>query len=282
MSLRGSLDTFALPDVLALLASTAKTGELHVDGPLGAGRLWLDRGQVVGAESPGTTDLVEVLVDLLRLDEGDFSFHGDRVSPAPQAPVEVTAVLEQAATRLAEWEEVERVLPSADAVLTLAPTVTATVRLSRDQWAAVAAIGDGRAVERLVDRLGGDELAGWRLLAGLVETGMVEVGARPAVPAVRRHEVAEQLATLSAEAVTEERPPVRESVESDVVDDFHEDAGHAGQHEAAADEADDEVPEEAPDDARPAVPATAAAQAIDPADGVSRGTLLKFLSSVRS
>ncbi len=35
MSLQGSLDTFALPDVLALLATTRKSGELHIAGSRG-------------------------------------------------------------------------------------------------------------------------------------------------------------------------------------------------------------------------------------------------------
>ena len=60
MSLQGSLDTFALPDVLVLLASTKKSGELHVAGQPGGrslghqpdteGRLWFDAGGLVGSD----------------------------------------------------------------------------------------------------------------------------------------------------------------------------------------------------------------------------------------
>ena len=43
MALQGTLETFALPDVLRLLASTHKTGRLRLTGAAGSGSLWLDR-----------------------------------------------------------------------------------------------------------------------------------------------------------------------------------------------------------------------------------------------
>ena len=46
MSLEGTLETIALPDVLALLSVTAKTGELRVESDEAAGSVWLDAGRV--------------------------------------------------------------------------------------------------------------------------------------------------------------------------------------------------------------------------------------------
>jgi hypothetical protein len=276
MSLRGSLDTFALPDVLALLATTAKSGELHVTGSSGGGRLWVERGQVTGGEAAGASAVVDVLVHLLRLDEGDFTFHADRAAPSPstEAPVDVTVALAQADARLTEWREVEALLPSPTAALTLAPTASGTVRLSKDQWAAVAAVGEGRAVNELVDHLGGDELVRWRLLASLVEAGLVEVGASVTIPPVRRTEMAEQLSTLTVEALAEaEREAhVQDDTELDDASDEAVDVGNSD--ETDEDAAVDQEPEEA-------APVAAATQVGDAGEGVSRGTLLKFLSSVR-
>ncbi|MEY2569457.1 MAG: hypothetical protein QOE35_3986 [Actinomycetota bacterium] len=292
MSLRGSLDTFALTDVLALLATTAKSGELHVTGSSGDGRVWLDAGQVVGADGLGTSDVVDVLVGLLRLDEGDFAFHGDRGAPAPGTPADVAGLLERAEARLAEWREVEQILPSDDVTLSLVLATSGTIRLSRDQWAAVVAIGDGRPVHELVGRLGGDELARWRLLAGLVEAGLVEVGAAPTgVAPVARGELAAQLSTLTVAALGDDD---NDKPRPATVDTPEPATRHADTTSLPVDGADD--PEPVLDDAdelepaedhetEPAVePASAAAATnpTDPADGVSRGTLLKFLSSVRS
>ena len=46
MSLEGTLETIALPDVLALLSVTTKTGELRVESGEGGGSVWLDTGRV--------------------------------------------------------------------------------------------------------------------------------------------------------------------------------------------------------------------------------------------
>ena len=49
MALQGTLDTFSLPDVLRLLATTSKTGRLRIEGDRGQGSVWLDAGGVVAA-----------------------------------------------------------------------------------------------------------------------------------------------------------------------------------------------------------------------------------------
>jgi len=69
VALQGTLDTFALPDVLRLLASTKKTGRLLVTGSRGSGSVWVDDGSVVGTEATGTmveAGQVETLFELLR------------------------------------------------------------------------------------------------------------------------------------------------------------------------------------------------------------------------
>jgi hypothetical protein len=46
MSLRGSLQSFSLPDILQLLALSSKTGALHVEAEQGAGIVWCTGGAV--------------------------------------------------------------------------------------------------------------------------------------------------------------------------------------------------------------------------------------------
>ena len=53
MALQGSLDTFALPDVLRLLAATAKTGRLRIEGDGGRGNVWLRDGTVPSGTDNG-------------------------------------------------------------------------------------------------------------------------------------------------------------------------------------------------------------------------------------
>ena len=186
MSLQGSLDTFALPDVLLLLASTRKSGELHVAGsralsvtrqPDTEGRLWFDTGGLVGTDVVATSEPAEAVFELLRLNQGTFSFLAG--TPSGGGPrVEVEGVLVEAQTRLAEWREIEAVVPSLDAWLQLSPEPPlAHVSMRGDQWRLVVAIGAGCSVSGAIGHLGLAELPGCRAVKELVEAGLVQLTA---------------------------------------------------------------------------------------------------------
>ena len=184
MSFQGSLSTLDLPEVLGILAGTAKSGELYVAGnrtagmaqmPAVQGRLWFDAGRLASADVGGESDLVDALVELLRVVEGSFTFRpGPPVST--RAPAEVAGVLADAQVRLAEWREIEQVIPSPAAWLELNPDAPAgPVALRADQWRLVVTVADGNSVESTVARLGVGHLPGWRAIREIVEAGLVTV-----------------------------------------------------------------------------------------------------------
>jgi hypothetical protein len=193
VSLQGSLDTFALPDVLLLLASTQKSGELHVAGsrtvalarhPDTEGRLWFDTGGMVGHDVGRAVEPADAVFELLRLNQGTFSFLSG--TPSGGGPrVEVDGILVEAQARLAEWREIEAVVPSLDAWLQLAPEPPlAHVSMRAEQWRLVVAIASGCPVGAVLGHLGLDELPGCRAVKELVEAGLVLLSAQPAPAAL--------------------------------------------------------------------------------------------------
>ena len=115
MALQGTLETFALPDVLRLLASTHKTGRLRLTGVDGSGSLWLEGGAIVGSEAaraPQADQATDVLFELLRFKEGDFVFEDDATAESPESPIEVEDALAAAEAMLEEWKSIEAVVPS--------------------------------------------------------------------------------------------------------------------------------------------------------------------------
>jgi Domain of unknown function (DUF4388) len=184
MSFQGSLSTLDLPEVLGILAGTAKSGELYVAGnrtagmaqmPAVQGRLWFDDGRVASADVGGESDLVDALVELLRVVEGTFTFRPG-AAPRVRSPAAVGEVLAQAQVRLAEWREIEQVVPSPAAWLELNPDPPAgPVALRADQWRLVVAVAEGNSVESTVSRLGVGQLPGWRAIREIVEAGLVTV-----------------------------------------------------------------------------------------------------------
>src|SRR5438445_344835 len=121
MALLGTLAEFHVDDVLVLLAGTKKTGVLAVEGGARAGRLWVDGGHVVGAELADQSEPSDVVFELLRLPDGKFAYEAGAVPAELSAPQDVQIVLASARNKLAEWREIERVIPSQSSKINLNP-----------------------------------------------------------------------------------------------------------------------------------------------------------------
>lgn len=184
MSLHGTLETFALPDVLALLAATKKSGELRVIGGKTDGRVWFDGGAVVGADVGRAVGYVDAVFELLRLETGKFSFDAEKAAEAPAEPSSIEPVLAEAQARLAEWRSIEAVIPSVDHGVTLAAEINDPhVMVTGAQWRALVGVSSSPTVSAVIDCLGTGEFDTCRTLKDLVEAGLLTVEERVAAPA---------------------------------------------------------------------------------------------------
>jgi len=186
VSLEGTLETIALPDVLALLSVTAKTGELRVEAGGGVGSIWLDAGQVAGFEVGNNHTVADALFALLRLREGNFKFHTGTQPVNPVEPEEVAPLLEEAESRLVQWPMIAAVIPSLYCEVSLQDTVEGTVMLRPDQWRLVATVGGGRTVADVLNLRGLGEFDGSKALKELADLRLVSVksGDGPLFPEV--------------------------------------------------------------------------------------------------
>lgn len=179
MALQGTLDTFALPDVLHLLAATKKTGCVRLTGSRGSGTVAVDGGAIVSVtadHAPRSVDLAGALFELLRFEDGSFAFDPDVTVEGAGSAEDVDALLEGAGALLAEWRDIESVVPSLGARVRLrAELGSKSVTISRDQWPTLVAVGEGTTVGGLGDRLGLAELPISRVVRDLVELGVVDV-----------------------------------------------------------------------------------------------------------
>jgi hypothetical protein len=189
--LQGTLDTFGLPEVLQMLASTVKTGCLQVDGDCGQGEVWLRDGVVTGARTdrmPGGP-LDETVCDLLRFGSGSFAFEVDERAPEADQPEDLHDLLDRAELMLAEWHELEAVIPSLGHRVGLVERLHdgEEIVVTAGQWPALVAVGNGCTVGDLASSLGLTELSVLRTVHDLVTSGLTTVeAARPAGQRPRR------------------------------------------------------------------------------------------------
>lgn len=196
MALSGTLDTFALPDVLRLLASTAKSGRLRVTGDRGSGSVWVDSGEVVATELASAVSqeptAAEVIFGLLRFSAGSFTFEADAAAPNASTPAAMDPILGAAENMLVEWKAIEEVIPSLDLWVGLAAALDGPdVMVDQARWGGIAAIGSGSQVGAVAESLQLNEIDTCRLVKELLELGLVEFIDEPAgIPAATSFEPA--------------------------------------------------------------------------------------------
>lgn len=187
LALQGTLDTFSLPDVLRLLATTSKTGRLRIDGDRGLGSVWLSEGGIVDADADRAIDGTptdEVIFELLRFDAGSFAFDGDDTASGGGEPEDVEALLRRANALLSEWAELETVVPSLTHEVTLSSDLSVEqVTIDSDRWRTLVAVASGRTVGELASALSLTELGVSRAVRDLVDLGVAEVGAPSTIAA---------------------------------------------------------------------------------------------------
>jgi hypothetical protein len=187
VSLEGSLETITLTDVLALLSVTAKTGELRIEGTKLTGRLWFDSGLLSGYDVGNNKTEVDALFALMRLTEGNFTFHAGAAAPSPFKPGhDVAPFLAEADRRLDEWDEIVDAVPSVDHTIKLDDRDrTQPVTLRPDQWRLVVAIGEGRVIQDVLDQQNLGEFDGSKAVKELLDLAIVTLGPPPVAPPAR-------------------------------------------------------------------------------------------------
>jgi hypothetical protein len=179
LALQGTLDTFALPDVLRLLAATAKTGCLQIEGDRGRGVVWVAEGRVAAASADRAPDapLDEVIFELLRYGTGSFRFAVDAGAVGVEGDGDdIEAALLRAMALLDEWHALEPVVPSMSHGITLVDDLPHDhVTIDAGTWRTLATVAGGRTVGDLANDLGVGELEVSRVVYGMVQLGVVSV-----------------------------------------------------------------------------------------------------------
>lgn len=184
MSLSGSVESFPLKAVLSLLESTAARGVLCLTTPDGSSELHVDAGSLVGWRPHGGADAADVLAGLMAAQEATFVWERD-TPDASHPPVALSEMVRQAEGRLDEWAEMRAIVPSPDhRVCLTVPADQSSVTVELADWVIICAVGDGRPLRDVLDRVGVPALSLYRAVGALVGSGLlaIEEPAPPAAP----------------------------------------------------------------------------------------------------
>jgi hypothetical protein len=220
MPLQGTFDVLDFSAVLEILSARSMTGRLHVRSRSFAANLFFVDGQIVGADQSEHQAAAvsgdvpqraqEVCFELIGTDRGNFEFHPGKPSgPAGGTVISVSDALDEARRRLAEWQELQLLIPSLDALPRLVTELDpGQVTLDREQWRVLTAV-DGRRNLRSIGRaFNMSDFDVCRAMRDLLSAKVVELDMRPAGMASINEVVApvtEQV-TINGKRATRLRP----------------------------------------------------------------------------
>jgi hypothetical protein len=148
--------------------------------------VYLDDGQLVGADvgehstnsaADVQSRLEEICFELLEAERGSFEFTPDAVGMGPaMVNLEVDEALEAARRRLADWRNIQEVIPSLDLHPRVVDSLPADeVTLSKERWRMVTAIDGRRSIRAIARSAGFTEYDTCRMVKSLMDDGIVEL-----------------------------------------------------------------------------------------------------------
>jgi hypothetical protein len=192
MPLQGTFDVLDFSAVMELLSSRSMTGRLHVRSRSFAANLFFSDGQIVGADQSEhqaaavagdvTQRAQEICFELLGTDRGNFEFHPAKPNgPVGGTVISVPDALDEARRRLAEWQELQLLIPSLDVLPRLVTELDpGQVTLDREQWRVLTAV-DGRRNLRSIGRaFGMSDFDVCRAMRDLLSAKVIELDLRQA------------------------------------------------------------------------------------------------------
>jgi hypothetical protein len=186
--LNGSLESFALADVLRFVAGSGATGRVEVEREEVTGELMMDRGRFVAArladdEAPSTADeTLDVAVLLFDGTAGTFAVVDEDWTGGP-LNLDADELVVAVEKRREEWAEVVSVLGSLDDPLTLMadlPDGMESITISAKQWRLLSLVDGVRSVQDIARDGAASVYSAAAALAELAGKGMLGRGLGPA------------------------------------------------------------------------------------------------------
>jgi len=177
MGLEGNLKDFDLADILQLISLGKKTGVLSVATESDKGAIFFEEGSAVFA-SAGDILGDSAITRILRWRKGSFIFKPDETVGQHNVQAPIMHLVLEAARQIDEWDDIQKLIPSLDIILTIEekpPAGTEDIQLQPLEWKVLATVDGSRPITQIVkdSHLGDFETC--KVLYGLLSSGLIKV-----------------------------------------------------------------------------------------------------------
>lgn len=175
--LQGSLKDFDITDILQLIHMNKKEGCLEIITADDKGYIYVENGIVMHSET-NDREGENAVQRILMWTEGRFEFKPDAKSDKKSVQVPIQHLMLEAARKIDEWKQIERIIPDVDAIVDIVEnpeTGTENIKLTSEEWKMLTFVDGESSIKDLAERVNQSEFEIAKIFVGLISSGLVYV-----------------------------------------------------------------------------------------------------------
>ena len=179
MSLKGSLTSINLADIIQLVSNSNQSGRFILTRPSGQqGMIYLKKGEIIHAEAESFKG-EDAIFTLISWNEGEFVFEEGAVLDVPtsiQRPI--TSLLMESARRIDEWKLLRKKIGSIDAVPEFSDVdrqERRKISLSTMEWVIIAKIDGKKSINQISKECAVNIFDTARIIYGMVTSELIKL-----------------------------------------------------------------------------------------------------------
>ena len=169
-------ETAKLVDALNFLCSQQRTGKILIQAGASKGEVYVVDGRITHAQFGPCTGL-QALCFMLSWERGTFQFTPKEITEYLTIEMETSRVLSLLAKRTREWRVLNAETPlNLNAVLSLLPRASGTIRLKKEEWDFLARIDGKKSLRQISDEMFLAPLDVFKAIKRFREAGLIGEG----------------------------------------------------------------------------------------------------------
>ena len=178
MSLKGSLDSVNLADIMQLVSNSRQSGRFVLSKDTGTtGYIIIKNGEIIHSKVDNFRG-EDALFTLIAWGKGDFVFEEGHFEEDATITRSVTSLLMEAARRIDEWKLLRRKIGSIDAVPTFGEinkNERRKISLSTLEWIVIAKIDGKLTIDEISKASGINIYDTARIIFGMITSGLLKL-----------------------------------------------------------------------------------------------------------
>ncbi|MCK5004448.1 MAG: DUF4388 domain-containing protein [Candidatus Aminicenantes bacterium] len=178
MSLKGSLDSINLADIMQLVSNSRQSGRFVLSKNTGEkGYIYVNQGNINHAEVSNFKG-EDAVFTLISWGKGEFEFEESHFDVETSITKSVTSLLMDSARRIDEWKLLRKKIGSIDSVPTFSEIDKGERRkisLSTLEWLVISKIDGRRSIAEISNESGINIFDASRIIFGMITSGLLKL-----------------------------------------------------------------------------------------------------------